>query len=230
MLAINHLSFELPDGSELRVAVSRLLGAGMTNRDQRLIDAHIEELSEQNIPPPPHIPFLFPAMPTLATNATDVAVLGVETMPEIEFALFRAEGRDYVTVASDQTDRVLEQTHLLVSKNACPKILGAKAWPVDEVAGHWDEIQMRSTSGGKLLQEGNFAQFIPHADMLEFVASYDGPEHEGRVVMSGTVPTMAVPNKGKATIELALFDPVLDRRLEHAYTVHPMAPIFEEQA
>lgn len=226
-MAINSLNFSLPDGGAVTVEVNRLLGAGMTNRDQSLIDAHIAELAEQNIPPPPHIPFLFPAMPTLATNSTELAVLGDETMPEIEFALFRSGGVDYVTVASDQTDRVLEQTHLLVSKNACPKVLGAQAWPVSEVAGHWDEIQMRSTSDGVLLQEGSFAQFIPHADMLAFVTEFDGPEHEGRVVMSGTVPTMAVPHKGEATVVLELIDPVLERTLRHAYTVRPMAPIFE---
>ena len=226
-MAINNLSFDLPGGGQVAVAINRLIGAGMTNRDQSLIDAHIDELKAQNIPPPPHIPFLFPAMPTLATNATDIAVLGDETMPEVEFALLRCDGVDYVTVASDQTDRILEQTHLLVSKNACPKVLGSAVWPVSDVADHWDEIQMRSTSDGRLLQEGSFAQFIPHADMLALVARFDGPEHEGRVVMSGTVPTLALPDKGYAAISLELFDPVLDRRLQHTYQVHPMNPIFE---
>jgi len=226
-MAINTLAFTLPDGRVISAAVNRLLGAGMTNREQSLIDAHIAELAEQNIPPPPHIPFLFPAMPTLATNASELAVLGELTTPELEFALFRSQGVDYVTVASDQTDRVLEQTHLLVSKNACPKILGAQAWPVDEVADHWDAIQMRSTSEEVLLQEGNFAQFIAHADMLALAAQYDGSEHEGRIVMSGTVPTLALPRKGEVTVVLELIDPVLDRTLRHAYTVHPMSPIFE---
>jgi len=226
-MAINNLSFDLPGGGQVTVPINRLVGAGMTNRDQALIDAHIAELQAQNIPPPPHIPFLFPAMPTLATNATDIAVLGDETMPEVEFALFRCAGVDYVTVASDQTDRILEQTHLLVSKNACPKILGAAAWPVSEIAAHWDEIKMRSTSDGRLLQEGSFAQFVSHADMLALVEKFDGPEHEGRILMSGTVPTLALPEKGRAAITLELLDPVLDRRLQHTYCVHPMTPIFE---
>ena len=166
-------------------------------------------------------------MPTLATNATEIAVLGLDTTPELEFALFRSDGVDYVTVASDQTDRIVEQTHLLVSKNACPKVLGAEAWPVAEVLDHWDAIEIRSTCDGELLQEGSFGQFISHAEMLDFIAEHDGPEHEGRIVLSGTIPTLAVPPKGEATIVLELVDPVRGRRIEHPYTVRPMAPIFE---
>ena len=63
--------------------------------------------------------------------------------------------------------------------------------------------------------------------MLALAEQYDDSEHEGRVVMSGTVPTLAVPRKGEVTVVLELIDPVLDRTLRHVYSVHPMGPIFE---
>ncbi len=87
------------------VPVTSVLAAGYTGRDQQHVQEHVTELEEQGIAPPPHIPMLYPVMPTLLSNSENIAVLGPNSTPEIEVAIVEFEGERYVTVASDQTDR-----------------------------------------------------------------------------------------------------------------------------
>jgi len=173
---------------------------------------------------------LYPLLPTLVTNATDIGVIGTDSTPEIEAVLFRAGGVDYLTVGSDHTDRRIEAISALQGKNSCPKIVGATAWPVSEALDHWDLLTLRSGCGGILLQEGNLSHVMTYENLMSFVCEQDGDQAEGRLVFSGTVPTKATPPKGDVTIHLELADPVMQRSLTHDYNVHvrheyfPVAP------
>jgi hypothetical protein len=225
-MAIQTLNFTLPDGRLLVAPIARAIAAGYTGRDPALVQAHVDELAEQGIPAPSRIPMLFPLLPTLVTNAETIAVLGEDSTPEIEVALFRINGTDYVTVASDQTDRVLEVQSITVSKNVCPKIVGKEAWAVAEVREHWRQLQLTARCGDVVLQTGTLDMMMAPEDILAFVAEHDGPEAEGRLVFSGTVPTDEVPPKGDATIALELSDPVLKRSIRHAYRLTCLAEYF----
>lgn len=216
-MAINTLAFDRPDGGQFYLRLSRVVAAGYTGRDNAMIQAHIDELEEQGIAPPASVPILFPVLPTLVTNSVEIAVVGENTTPEIEVAVFRADGVDYVTVASDQTDRVWEAVSITMSKNICPKIVGTTAWPVAEVAGHWDDLRLTARCGHETLQSGPLGLMLPLDDILAFVDSHDGPRREGRLVLSGTIPTDATPPKGNVRIELELNDPVLHRAIRHSY-------------
>jgi len=216
-MAINTLAFNRPDGTEFFARLSRTVAAGYTGRDRQMIQAHIDELAAQGIAPPANVPMLFPVLPTLVTNAAEIAVVGDNTTPEIEVAVFRADGTDYVTVASDQTDRIWEAVSITMSKNICPKVVGTTAWPVTDVADHWDQLQLTASCGDTSLQHGNLSLMQPLGDILAFVDRIDGPEREGRLVLSGTIPTDHQPPKGETTIELRLHDPVLQRTIEHRY-------------
>jgi len=170
--------------------------------------------------PPPHVPMLYPLLPTLVTNASDIGVIGTGSTPEIEAVLFRAGGTDYLTVGSDHTDRRIEAVSALQGKNSCPKIVATTAWPVTEVLAHWDLLTLCSRCGDTLLQEGPLSHVMTYEDLMSFVREQDGDEAEGRLVFSGTVPTRAKPAEGDATICLELSDPVIRRSLRHDYTVH----------
>jgi len=225
---VQSLSFDVPGRGPVRLDLRRALAAGYTGRDRKLVQEHIDELAHLGVPPPRHVPMLFPIIPTLVTFARHISVLGFDSTPEIEVVLFRAGGEDFVSLGSDHTDRKIEIQSIPISKNVCPKPVAPVAWPVAEVAGHWDRLLLRSTCEGVLLQEGPLAKLLPRGEILAFVAAHDGPEHEGRIVFSGTVPTERQPPRRAATIELALIDPVLDRRIEHAYSVLPMAEFFAD--
>jgi len=167
------------------------------------------------VKPPPHVPMLYPLLPTLVTNASDIGVIGNDSTPEVEVVLFRSGGEDYLTVGSDHTDRRIEAVSALLGKNSCPKVVGDTAWPVSEVRDHWDAL-----TGDSLLQEGSLAHVMAYADLMAFVNERDGDQAEGRLVFSGTVPTQARPPQGDVTIDLELADPVLARALTHSYRVH----------
>jgi hypothetical protein len=169
---------------------------------------------------------LYPLLPTLVTNATDIGVIGTDSTPEIEAVLFRTGGVDYLTVGSDHTDRRIEAISALQGKNSCPKIVAAAAWPVSEVLDHWDSLTLHSRCGDTLLQEGSLAHVMTFDDLMTFVHRHDGDQSEGRLVFCGTVPTQAVPPKGDATISLELADPVTGRSLTHRYTVHVRREFF----
>ena len=225
---VQSLTFEVPGQGPVRLDLRRALAAGYTGRDRALVQEHIDELAHLGVAPPKHVPMLFPLIPTLVTFARHIAVLGFDSTPEIEVVLFRTGGADYVGLGSDHTDRKVETVSIPLAKNVCPKPVAPVAWPVAEVAAHWDRLVLRSACGGVPLQEGPLAKIMPRDDLLAFVAAHDGPDHEGRMVFSGTVPTQAQPPRRAATIELALIDPVLGRRIDHAYSVMPMTEFFAD--
>ncbi len=196
------------------------MAAGASGRDREKVQAHIAHLGTLGVKPPPHVPMLYPLLPTLVTNAADIGVIGTDSTPEIEVVLFRAGGVDYLTVGSDHTDRRLEAVSALQGKNSCPKIVATTAWPVREVFDHWDALTLRSHCGDTLLQEGALAHVMTYENLMALVREHDGNQAEGRLVFSGTVPTRAKPPAGDVTINLNLTDPVLNRSLRHDYTVH----------
>ena len=200
--------------------VKRALAAGASGRDREKVQRHIAHMSTLGVKPPPHVPMLYPLLPTLVTNATEIGVIGTDSTPEIEVVLFRAGGVDYLTVGSDHTDRRIEAVSALQGKNSCPKIVAATAWPVSEVLDHWDSLTLRSHCGNTLLQEGALSHVMTCENLMTFVHEQDGDQAEGRLVFSCTVPTKATPPKGDVTIRLELADPVMQRSLMHDYTVH----------
>ena len=214
------LTFRLPSGAAITLEVKRALAAGASGRDQEKVRKHIAHMSTLGVKPPPHVPMLYPLMPTLVTNATDIGVIGDDSTPEVEVVLFRTGGVDYLTVGSDHTDRRIEALSALQGKNSCPKIVAVTAWPVSEVLDHWDSMALRSRCGDTLLQEGTLAHVMTCENLMTFVRERDGDQAEGRLVFSGTVPTRATPPKGDVTIRLELADPVLHRSLTHDYAVH----------
>lgn len=213
------------DGSRINAELSKVLALGYTGRDRAVVQEHVNELAEMGIAPPPRIPMLYPVMPTLVTTSPDIAVLGADSTPEIEVAVMRIDGEDYVTVASDQTDRRIEATSVPQSKNACPKLVATEAWRVRDVREHWDELTLTSRCAGVVLQEGTLAGLLPFDDLVAFADQHAGVG-DGTLFLSGTVPTLAAPPKGDATIELELHDPRGGRTIRHAYTVHVMDEYF----
>ncbi len=187
-------------------------------------------MSTLGVKPPPHVPMLYPLLPTLVTNVTDIGVIGNDSTPEIEAVLFRAGGVDYLTVGSDHTDRRIEAVSALQGKNSCPKIVATTAWAVSEVLDHWDSLTLRSRCGNTLLQEGTLAHVMTYENLMSFVRAQDGDRAEGRVVFSGTVPTKATPPKDDVIIRLELADPVMQRSLTHDYTVHARLEYFPAES
>jgi hypothetical protein len=224
------VTFELPDKNRVVAHIRRLLCAGYTGRHQAEVEAHIKELATMGISAPVHIPMLLPIMPTLLTQSTRTYVLGENTAPEVEFVLFRQNGADYVTVGSDQTDSVMEAQAVAMAKNMCAKSVAPAAWPLSEIRGHWDKLELELTCNGRTMQKGGVALMLTPDALHSFVAKHDGPDHEGRMVFSGTFETHGKYPHGEISLAITLTDPVLGRQLRHLYSVTPMREFFPREA
>ena len=194
--------------------------AGWTGRDPVARDKHIAELEQLGIARPASTPIYYRVAARRLTTADAIEVSGSDSSGEVEFVLIGSEGRIFVGVGSDRTDRKVETYGVTVSKQMCDKPMAAQFWAYDEVAPHWDRLMLRSyvTEGGKrsTYQDGTVAAMLPPQDLL---ARYGADKMtDGALMFCGTLAARggvrATPN-----FEFELEDPVLGRTISHGYRV-----------
>ncbi|OHY98342.1 DUF2848 domain-containing protein [Salinicola sp. MIT1003] len=219
------LTFETPQGS-LSVTPQRLAIAGWAGRDQAGVQHHIEELAELGVKPPSSVPLFYRASAQLLTQAENVEMLGGEGSGEAEVCLISdSNGRLWVTLASDHTDRKLEAVGVAESKQLCAKPVATRAWALDEVRDHWDSLELASEieENGQTVtyQQGTLAELL---DVNTLLAKLPDALKQGQslapntLLLCGTVPAIG-GIRPSPRFSMMLNDPVLNRRLGHSYTV-----------
>ena len=109
---------------------------------------------------------------------------------------------------------------MAVSKQVCPKPVAREAWRFDDVAPHWDQLELRAyavTHGERrLYQQGSVAALLPAAELLA-----RAPLAHGAAMFCGTLAVQGgiVGMADGDALELELHDPVLNRTLRHSYCV-----------
>ena len=154
-------------------------------------------------------------------------MLGDDSSGEVEPVLVGAADRLWVTVGADHTDRKVESYGIAISKQMCAKPIGRTAWRFEEVEPHWDQLMLRSfiQEGGKrvLYQEGPLAKI---RDPRELISA-------GRTTSAcpwvpsmfcGTMPAIGAI-RPSPRFEMELDDPVLGRKISHAYDVQALPVI-----
>ncbi len=131
----------------LEVPIDRLVIAGWAGRDPAAVEHHIEELAAIGVPRPSQVPLYYRVASNQLVQDEVIQVLGDASSGEAEAFVFAAAGDLYVSVASDHTDRALERTSVALAKQHCAKPVARACWRLDEVAGHWDELLLRSSIG-----------------------------------------------------------------------------------
>ncbi len=151
--------------------IDHLVIAGWTGRDAAALQHHIDELSALGVAPPSQVPLFYRAANTLVTTASEIQVLGDATSGEAEPVLIMQDGKLWLGLGSDHTDRQLEATSVAASKQACQKPCAARLWEFDAVADHLDRIAIRSwiyeDDGWRLYQDGTLGQIRPLAQLVE---------------------------------------------------------------
>jgi hypothetical protein len=217
------LTFERPGHSAapLAAAIESLIVAGWTGRDVAALQHHIDELAAIGVPRPSTVPVFYRNSVNVLTQTTRLEVLGPHTSGEVEPVLVALDDGMWLGVGSDHTDRKAETMGIALSKQLCGKVVGTQLWRLEEVVPHWDRLVIRAhaTIGGQrvLYQQGALAGMRTPADLL---ARYDGSTalKPGTVMFCGTVG--AIGGIRPATrFEMELEDPVLGRKLAHAYDV-----------
>ena len=171
------------------------------------------------------MPLYYRVAAQMLTQADRIQVLGDDTSGEVEPVLVGAADRLWVTVGADHTDRKLESYGVAVSKQVCPKVIGRTAWRFEEVEPHWDRLLLRSfiSEGGKKVpyQEGPLATIRAPRELIAGWRNGDKRLPAGTAMFCGTLPALGAI-RPSSRFEMEIEDPVLGRKLAHAYDVEAL--------
>ncbi len=124
--------------------VREVIIAGMTGRDEKMVQKHLDELAELDIAPPSSIPIYYRVSASLLTQESRVQFVGPDSSGEVEAVLIGTPEGMLVAVGSDHTDRKLEADSIAFSKQLCPKPISLDTWRYADVADTWDDLQLVS--------------------------------------------------------------------------------------
>ena len=212
------LTLMLVSGGEERTAavtVRHAIIAGWTGRDPVAVEKHIKELEELGVPRPASTPIYYRVAASRITTAPQIQVTGTESSGETEFVLLKHDGRLWVGVGSDHTDRKVETYNITVSKQMCEKPMAHTFWTLDDVRDHWDRLELRSwTADGELYQEGSVAAMRMPDELMTQYAGKGLPDDA--VMFCGTLAAIGGV-RPSPQFSFELNDPVLGRKIAHAY-------------
>jgi Protein of unknown function (DUF2848) len=201
--------------------IKHLVIAGWTGRNVEALEKHILELEALGVKRPKSTPIFYRVSADLLTTKPSIEALGTSSTGEVEFVLFSLADGLWVGLGSDHTDRKAETIGVSLSKQMCAKPIAATAWRYDDVRAHWDQLMLRSDvrRGGErqLYQEG-FVASMRTPDELIKLYTRDATLPVGTAMFCGTLAVhgnIAFADR----FEMELNDPVLGRRISHAYTI-----------
>ena len=207
--------------TERNLAVRRMVNLGSATRKSEAAVAHQQEVAKDGIfiafeVPAPRI---YPIGTHALTTGGAVEVHGSDTSGEVEIVLLQAD-RLYVGVGSDHTDRALERTSIIWSKQACANVLAPALWPYDDVADIWDRFVLKSWVDGRPYQDVGTAAFLRPEDMLRTVRERaPGLPPRDLMIFGGTFVSLDKKLGFGKRWEFALEDPVSGRAIRHGYDV-----------
>lgn len=204
---------------QVSVEPQTLIVAGWTGRDEAALNHHIEELAAIGVPRPSSVPVFYRNAATNLVQTERLEVLGPDTSGEVEPVIVALSDGLWIGLGSDHTDRKAETMGIALSKQLCGKVVGTSLWRLDDITKHWDQIVIRSFAviGGQreLYQEGTLAA-MRHPDDL--IARYGKALAPNTIMMCGTLGAKG-GIRPAARFEMELDDPVLKRRMTHAYDI-----------
>jgi hypothetical protein len=205
----------------LTLAIDQAVIAGWTGRDPVARDKHIAELEAIGIARPVTTPIYYRVSARRITTADSIEVSGHDSSGEVEFVLIGWQGRIFVGLGSDHTDRKVETYSVTVSKQMCDKVMAPVLWELEEVAGHWDRMILRAYAwidGARVLyQEGKLDEMLSVADLIQ--GSFGGKGLPDGCAMFGGTFAAKGGIRPASRFEFELEDPVLKRSIRHAYDV-----------
>jgi hypothetical protein len=201
--------------------IRHLVVAGWTGRDHGALEAHIRELEALGIARPKTTPIFYRVAASLLTSADAIQVIGGDSSGEVECIVYALDDGLWLGLGSDHTDRKAEAIGVTLSKQMCGKPAGPRLWRFADVAPHWEKLVLRSfvtrDRKRRLYQEGPVTTMRPPQELIRLYTA-------GRELSPGTAMfcgTLAVHGaiEGGELFEMELDDPVLGRKLTHAYRV-----------
>ena len=222
MSSVFDLTFNVEDKgalTPLTLAIDQAVIAGWTGRDPVARDKHIAELEAIGIARPATTPIYYRCSARRITLEDRIEVCGEDSSGEVEFVLIGWQGRIFVGCGSDHTDRKVESYSVTVSKQMCDKPVASVLWELEDVIAHWDRMILRSfawINGERVLyQEGTLDAMLPVKQLIERQFGKSGLP-DGCAMFGGTFAAKG-GIRPASRFEYELEDPVLKRKLSHAY-------------
>jgi hypothetical protein len=214
---------------DLCIDVHTVIIAGWTGRDAQAVEHHIRELEAIGVRRPASVPMFYRVAAANLTGSPSLQVAGRHSTGEVEFVLVADVDGLWVGLGSDHTDRDLEKHSVSLSKQVCGKPIATSLWRFDEVADHWDELELRSHAiirgERRLYQRGGVKALRRPADLIDaYCASTQIRERRlrpGTIMFCGTLPVDG-DLEFADRFEIELRDPRLDRSLTHAYDIEAL--------
>jgi hypothetical protein len=218
------LTFTVDDNgapTPLTLAIDQAVIAGWTGRDPVARDKHIADLEAIGIARPASTPIYYRVSARRLTTEDSIEVCGGDSSGEVEFVLIGWQGRIFVGLGSDHTDRKVEAYSVTVSKQMCDKVVAPVLWELEDVIGHWDRMILRSHAwiDGKrvLYQEGTLDSMLSVEELIH--RGFGGKKFPDGCAMFGGTFAAKGGIRPASRFEYELEDPVRKRSIRHAYDV-----------
>lgn len=130
---------------EETIALDKLIVVGFAGKDVKKTMEHIQELEAEGIRCPKSVPVVYQCSKGLLTSDDTIEVIADKTSGEVEYIILVRDGKYYIGVGSDHTDRKLEAVSIHKSKQVCLKPYAKDFWAYDEIKDHFDEIKLVSS-------------------------------------------------------------------------------------
>jgi hypothetical protein len=205
-----------------RVRITKAVVGGWTARDQDGLRHHIEELVKIGVPRPEKTPLFYRVSARRLTTDNAIEVLGDGSSGEVEWVMLKYGGRLWVGAGSDHTDRKIETQGISMAKQICDKPIAPRFWPYDEVADHWEQIELSSeiiiNGNRQLYQKGLVAGLLAPETLLSLYRQDEGEMADGTLLFGGTMAAIGGVRPADHFI-FTMRDPVLNREITHAYVI-----------
>ncbi len=205
----------------LEAELKSLMVVGFSGKDVEKTMEHIHELEKEGVKCPSEVPVPYRCDPQIVTRKPVIDVIGGKTSGEAEYLILCHEGKFYIGIGSDHTDRDMEAVSIHKSKQVCLKPCSKVFWDYEEIKDHLPELRLVSTQieNGREIeyQNGVAGDLLPFDTIVEKVKN-EVPL-EDCLIYTGTVPLLQGFRFGEQ-FTAKLIDDVLGRELSISYGIH----------
>ena len=218
------------DGKETELKISHVVNAGYAGSDQSTVQAHIRELAAIGVKGPERTPTFYPVPLLQFTQQEQLQVGHAQTSAEVEYVFLQVEGKRYLGIGSDHSDRALETYSVNAAKQMCPDIIGEEIWDYDKLRDHWSSLALRC----EVLVEGSWCTYqqspitalLTPEELLELGAAVMPDKREGLALFSGTIP-LSAEIRYATSWRVSLHDAMTDKTLTKEYHIEVLPDCIE---
>lgn len=206
--------------AEKEFNLEKLIVVGFAGKDIKKTMEHIHELEAEGIKCPKNVPVVYQCSKEILTTASKIDVIADKTSGEVEYLILVDNGKYYIGIGSDHTDRALEAVSIHKSKQLCLKPYAEDFWEYDEIKDHFDEIKLVSTQivDGKEIeyQTGRTSDLLPLDRIIAEIEKEITTDNS--LIYTGTVP-LKDGFKFGSRFSCKLIDEKLKRTITLSYDV-----------